>query len=139
MKQIFQEVKEIKTQSEYDKAMAYVNALIDEATEKGVLEPDADNKYTREIGRVGSLCADFESNKMTFKHLTPRTYSPLVQVVREEMFKRDIRQNELAHILGINTTSLSLFISGKRHLSLSSAKKLYTELHIDPRLILEYA
>ncbi len=47
MKQIFQEVKEIKTQSEYDKAMAYVNALIDEATEKGVLEPDADNKYTQ--------------------------------------------------------------------------------------------
>ncbi len=137
MKQIFQEV--IKTQSEYDKAMAYVNALIDEATEKGVLEPDADNKYTQEIGRVGSLCADFERNKMTFKRLAPRTYSPLVQVMREEMFKRDIKQNELAHILGINTTSLSLFISGKRHLSLASAKKLYTELNIDPHLILEYA
>ncbi len=55
------------------------------------------------------------------------------------MFKRDIKQNELAHILGINTTSLSLFISGKRHLSLASAKKLYTELNIDPHLILEYA
>ncbi len=139
MEKIFQGIKELKTQSDYDKAIAYVNDLIVEATDKGVLESDADNEYTREIGRVGGLCADFENNKMKFKHLTPRTYSPLVQVVREEMFKRDIRQNELAHLLGINTTSLNLFISGKRHLSLASAKKLYTELNIDPKLILEYA
>ena len=65
--------------------MAYVNALIDEATEKGVLEPDADSEFTREIARVGSLCAIFESTKMPFKHLASLT------VVRTPQTKTEIQ------------------------------------------------
>jgi hypothetical protein len=48
----------------------YTNALINEATANGSLnELGAVNEYTIEIGRVGRLCADYESMYMKFEHL----------------------------------------------------------------------
>ena len=29
----------------------------------------ADNEYTREIGRLGTMCADYESKYIKFEHL----------------------------------------------------------------------
>jgi len=58
----------------YDEISAYGDALIDEATANGALaEPDADNEYTREIGRVGIMCADYESTYMAFQCLKFKT------------------------------------------------------------------
>ena len=60
----------LNTRQEYDEALAYTKSLIFEATKKGFLSsPDANNEYVREIGRVGNMCADYESTFMTFKHL----------------------------------------------------------------------
>jgi plasmid maintenance system antidote protein VapI len=59
--------------------------------------------------------------------------------VQEEMYKRDIKQKEAAKLLGINDTVFNLFMNGKRRLSMTSARKLYKNLDIDPKLILEYA
>jgi plasmid maintenance system antidote protein VapI len=62
-----------------------------------------------------------------------------VRVLQEEMYKRDIKQKDIAKLIGINDTTFSLFMTGKRKLSMSSARKLYKKLNIDPKLILEYA
>jgi antitoxin component HigA of HigAB toxin-antitoxin module len=140
MKKLFENISKIQTSAEYEKVSAYVDKLIKEATNKGLLDKqNADNEYTREIGRVGRLCADYEDTKMTFQHLTVRGRSPLVRIVQQEMFKRDIKQKEIAKFLDINDSSFSLFMNGKRHLSISAAKKLHERLNIDPKLILEYA
>ena len=40
----------ITTREQYDEMRARGNELITEATAKGLLEPDADNEYIREIG-----------------------------------------------------------------------------------------
>jgi len=140
MEKKFENIKELNTRWEYDEALAYTKSLIVEATQKGFLSsPDANNEYIREIGRIGNICADYEDTKMQFSHITVRGRSPLVCVVQEEMCKLDIKQNEAAKLIGINDTVFSLFMTGKRHLSMTSARKLYKNLNIDPKLILEYA
>jgi len=140
MEKKFENITELNTRREYDEALAYTKSLIVEATQKGFLNlPDAGNEYVHEIGRIGNICADYEDTKMQFNHITVRGRSPLVCVVQEEMHKRDIKQKEAAKLIGINDTVFSLFMNGKRSLSMSSARKLYKNLNIDPKLILEYA
>jgi antitoxin component HigA of HigAB toxin-antitoxin module len=136
----FENITEINTRELFDEVSAYCDALIDAATAEGGLdEQGADNEYTREIGRVANLCAKYEDTKMQFDHITVRGRSPLVRALQEEMFKRDIKQKEIARLIGINETAFSLFMNGKRRLSMSSARKLYQKLHIDPKLIIEFA
>ena len=70
MKKQFKNIESITDRKTYDAAMAYMNELIDYATRKGYLSnPENDNEYTREIGRVGIMCADYESIYMKFKNL----------------------------------------------------------------------
>jgi len=77
MKRKFENITFIDNKELFDAVMAYEEDLINEATATGALdEQGADNEYTREIGRVGNMCADYESTYMTFKHL--KFKSPLV-------------------------------------------------------------
>jgi len=70
MEKKFSDVAEIHTLDLFKQVSEYTEALIDEATANGSLnEQGADNEYTREIGRVGRLCADYESNYMKFEHM----------------------------------------------------------------------
>jgi hypothetical protein len=70
MEKVFGNVLELMTREDYDKSLSYVKQLINEATINGALDnPEADNEYIREIGRVGRLCVGYEDTKMSFKHL----------------------------------------------------------------------
>jgi predicted XRE-type DNA-binding protein len=136
----FENITEINSRELFDEMSAYCDALIDEATANGALsDPESDNEYIREIGRIGNLCANYEDTKMSFNHITVRGRSPLVRALQAEMFKRDIKQKEIARLIGVNEASFSLFMNGKRRLSMSSARKLYQNLRVDPKLIIEYA
>jgi antitoxin component HigA of HigAB toxin-antitoxin module len=136
----FENITEIDSRELFDEVSAYCDALIDEATANGYLsEQGADNEYTHEIGRLGNLCAEYEDTKIRFDQITVRGRSPLVRALQEEMFKRDIKQKEIARLIGINEATFSLFMNGKRKLSMSSARKLYQNLHVDPKLIIDYA
>jgi hypothetical protein len=78
----FADITEINSQELFEKVSAYADALIDEATANGFLdEQGADNEYTREIGRVSNLCAEYEDNKMQFEHIIVRGRSPLGQAL----------------------------------------------------------
>lgn len=70
MEKKFEDITSIDDRQIFDDANQYVNALIVEATTNGSLDEQyADNEFTREIGRVGGMCADYESKHMKFKHL----------------------------------------------------------------------
>jgi len=136
----FENITKIDSRELFGEISAYTDALIDEATANGALDKqEADNEYTREIGRVANLCAEYEDKYLQFKHITVRGRSPLVRALQEEMFKRDMKQKEIDSLIGINETAFSHFMTGKRRLSMNSARKLYQHLHIEPGLILEYA
>jgi HTH-type transcriptional regulator/antitoxin HigA len=132
-------IKKIESAEQYEAIRQRVNELIDEATAKGMLESEADNEYTREIGRLSYLGAVYENENMTFRHLHVRKKSPLLQSIEDEMYNRNIKQKELAEMLGVNEPTLSQIMRGKRRISMKTAKRLYKSFSIDPKIILEFA
>ena len=66
----------IETTAQYDAVCVRVDELINEASEKGLLESEYDNEYTREIGRLSRLGAIYEDEYMTFKHINVSKKSP---------------------------------------------------------------
>jgi predicted XRE-type DNA-binding protein len=138
MNKKFEEITVINNRALYDRMSAYGDALINEATANGSLDKqDADNDYTREIGRVGVMCADYESMHMKFKHLNFK--SPLLIGIEKELVNRSLKQREAAKMLDIKESTFSQLIRGKRPVSMQLAKRLYKVLNIDPKLILDYA
>jgi predicted XRE-type DNA-binding protein len=137
MKKLFIDITEIHTSELFKQVSEYTDALIAEATANGSLsEQGADNEYTREIARVGSMCADYESMYMKFENL--KFKSPLIISIENEMEKRHIKQRQTAELLDIKESTFSQIMTGKRPVSMRMAKRLYKELNIDPRLILEF-
>ena len=53
-------MEKLTTRKQYDEAKAHVEQLIAEATQKGMLEPDMDNDYTREISLLSQQMATYE-------------------------------------------------------------------------------
>lgn len=53
-------MNKVTTRKEYDEIKAKVETLIAEATDKGMLEPEMDNEYTRQISDLSKLMAQYE-------------------------------------------------------------------------------
>jgi len=100
-------------------------------------EPEVINEYTMEIGRIARMCGLYENKYVEYKNI--RVKSPLVIAIEEEMHKRNLKQRQTAQMLGINESVLSQILSGKRPISMKIAKHLFTDLGIDPSLIIQYA
>ena len=130
-------MKEQTSKQEYDKAKAIVEALIAEATTKGMLEPDMDNEYTRQIADWSKLMAQYEDEYM---HILPlREKSPLIRAIEDYFYARNMKQKEGAQLLGINESVLSQILNGKRHITMPIAKQLHSKLGINAEMILEFA
>ncbi len=130
-------MERLTTQLEYDEAKAEVERLISEATEKGMLEPDMDNEYTRRIALLSSMMAHYEDE---FSGILPlRQKSPLIASIEDYFYAHGMRQKDGARLLGVNESQLSQILSGRRRISMSFAKRLHTKLGINANLILDYA
>jgi len=135
---MFEDVTVIDDRELYDKVSAYGEDLINEATSNGALsEQEANNEYTREIARIGTMCADYETNYMTFKTL--KFKSPLIRSIEKEMEDRQLKQRDVAELLDVKEATFSQIIRGHRPVSMRMAKRLYKNFNIDSKLILEYA
>ena len=129
--------KKLRTRKEYDEVKTRVEALIAEATEKGLLEPDMDNDYTRTIAELSNKMAQYEDEYMDIMPLREKT--PLIKSIEDYFYARNMKQKEGAQFLGINESVFSQILSGKRRITMPLAKRLRTKLGIDAETILEYA
>ena len=77
-------LKKIETTEQYNAVCVLINELIYEASEKGLLESEYDNEYTREIGRLSRLGSIYEDEYLSFKHLKTREKSPMTVQHRYE-------------------------------------------------------
>lgn len=125
------------TRQEYDEAKAIVEALIAEATEKGMLEPEMDNDYTRQISALSKQMAQYEDEYMDILPLRQKT--PLIRSIEDYFYARNMKQKEGAQFLGINESVFSQILSGKRRITMPIAKRLHSKLGINADIILEYA
>lgn len=138
MKKKFENLREITDLKTYTAAMSYLNEVVNHATQKGYLrEQESNNKYTREIGRIGVMCADYESIFMKFKHL--KIKNPLIISIENQMKKKALNQRQAAELLEVKENTFSQILSGKRNVSMKLAKRLYKILKIDPKTILEFS
>jgi len=128
-------VNYITTREQYNAIRARVNELINEATAKGLLEPEADNEYIREIGRLAKLTSDYEDNYMNILPLKAK--NPLLKAIEDYFYVRNMKRKEAAEILGINESVFSQIMNGKRKISTTLAKRLYTDLNFNADLILQ--
>ena len=129
--------KKLTTKQEYDETKAIVEALISEATEKGMLEPERDNEYTRQISELSMMMATYEDEYM---HILPlREKTPLIRSIEEYFYARNMKQKDGARLLGINESVFSQILSGKRRITMPIAKRLHSKLGINADMILEFA
>lgn len=138
MEKQFENLIEITDENTFNSVMAYYESIERFATLNGFLEEiDADNEYTREIGRIGGMLADYESIYMTFENI--KVKNPLIVSIEKQMQKSKLNQRQLAEILEVKENTFSQIMTGKRNVSMKLAKRLYKKLNIDPKTILEFA
>ena len=118
----------ITTREQYDEIRSRMDVLIKEATKKGLLEPGEDNEYVREISRLAKLSAEYEDNYLNIL---------LIQCMEDYFYSRNLKRKDAAELLGVNESVFSQIMNGKRKISVSLAKKLYTDLNIDANLIIQ--
>jgi hypothetical protein len=74
MEKIFENVTRLTTRKEYDTVRAHIELLIKEATAGGYFsEPEGDNEYIREFGRLARLSALYEDEFMDLGFIIPKT------------------------------------------------------------------
>lgn len=130
-------MQKITTQEKYDKIKQQVESLINEATQKGMLEPDMDNEYTRKIAELSREMAEYEDEDLGLQTL--RVKSPLVRSIEDYGYAHNMRQKDVASALGVNESVFSQIMNGKRKITMSVAKRLHSVLGIDANTILEFA
>ena len=130
-------MEKLITREQYDAVKAQVEQLIAEATERGMLESEMDNEYTRRIAALSKLMADYEDEYMNILPL--RQKSPLIASIEDYFYAHGMRQKDGARMLGVNESQFSQIMSGRRRISMSFAKRLHSKMGIDASLILEYA
>jgi hypothetical protein len=73
----FENIEIIKDVKTFDSVRVYFEGILSFATTQGLLKhPDGDNEYSRELGRIGHLLAQYESDYQNFEPL--RFKSPLM-------------------------------------------------------------
>ena len=130
-------MEKLTTRKQYDDVKARVEQLIQEATEKGLLESDVDNDYTCEIALLSRQMADYEDEYLNILPL--RQKSPLIACIEDYFYTHGMKQKDGARLLGVNESQFSQIMSGRRKISMSFAKRLRSKLGIDANLILDYA
>ena len=125
----------ITTREQYDEIRSRMDVLIKEATKKGLLEPGEDNEYVREISRLAKLSAEYEDNYLNILPL--RVKNPLIQCMEDYFYSRNLKRKDAAELLGVNESVFSQIMNGKRKISVSLDKKLYTELNSDANFIMQ--
>jgi len=140
MEKIFENVVKITTREDYETLLSHVEKLVVEANEIGALDdPEADNDYTREIGRLSCLGAEYENEYIQFEYIKVKKKSPLIRQIENVMNSRNLKEKELAEMIEINEPALRQIMRGRRSISIRTAKRLHQKLNIDAKLILDFA
>ena len=130
-------MERLTTRKQYDNAKIRVEQLIAEATQKGMLEPEMDNAYTKEISLLSQQMAAYEDEYLNILPL--RQKSPLIACIEDYFYAHGMKQKDGARLLGVNESQFSQIMSGRRRISMPFAKQLRAKLGIDANIILDYA
>jgi len=116
-------LKPIKTEEEYDNALAHVYELMQTDIIEGSLISD-------ELEILSLLIKEYE-----LVHY-PVSYPNPIEAIKFRMEQMNLSENELSNLLGTRSRK-SEVLSGKRKLSLSMIRKLTDVLHIPANVLIQ--
>jgi len=90
-----------------------------------------DNVDFIELDSISDLVADYEDV------VYPMSKPSLIDVIKLRMEERELKQKDLAELLGTTSSRISEYIKGKREITLQIAKQLHLQLNIDADIILQ--
>ncbi|MFC3560491.1 helix-turn-helix domain-containing protein [Pedobacter jamesrossensis] len=116
-------LKPIKTEKEYDNALAHVYELM----QTNIIEGSA---ISDELEILSLLVKEYE-----LVHY-PVSYPNPIEAIKFRMEQMNLSENELSKLLGTRSRK-SEVLSGKRKLSLSMIRKLTDILHIPAEVLIQ--
>jgi len=116
----------IEGDKEYNDSMK----RIDELMQKG---EDMSDKDAAQLRTMALAAQAYE--KTQFEIPAPQTVQGILEL---EMYKRKLKQKEMAKLLNIGEAKLSQILSNKRHPDLALLKAANEKLGIDGNLLLRY-
>jgi len=116
-------LKPIKTEKEYDNALAHVYELM----QTDIVEGSA---ISDELEILSLLIKEYE-----LVHY-PVSYPNPIEAIKFRIEQMNLSENELSELLG-NRSRKSEVLSGKRKLSLSMIRKLTDVLHIPANVLIQ--
>lgn len=122
-------IQSISNEVEYQAALDAIEPFLLKGFDNLSFEED------EELARMSGLIEEYEAvhYPLPFK---PKT---LVEMLELKMFERRLKQKDLAKVLQVTENRISEVMNGKRKVNMDLAKRLYSELNIDPHFILTHA
>lgn len=122
-------IQSISNEVEYQAALDAIEPFLQKGFDNLSFEED------EELARMSGLIEEYEAVNypLPFK---PKT---IVEMLELKMFERRLKQKELAKVLQVTENRISEVMNGKRKVNMDLAKRLYSELNIDPHFILTHA
>ena len=118
---------QIKTQKEYEAAMARIEELLPLTWGDNLPEDSLENI---ELALLGDLVADYEDVHY------PIGNPSLVDTIKLRMYEMNLTQNKVAEMVGISGPRLSEIMHGKAEPSLPTARIISQKLNISPAVVL---
>ena len=118
---------QIKTEKEYEAAMARIEELLPLTWGDNVPEDSPENI---ELSLLSDLVAEYEDVHY------PISKPTLIDVIRLRLYEMGITQTKLAEMLGLSNARVSEIMNGKSEPSLKIGRELSRQLNIDPAVVL---
>ncbi len=116
----------IENEAQYRWALERVEELLPHVKDDTPLT----DPYSIELELLSGLVADYSDEHYAIGDPT------LVDVIKLRMYEMGLTQVALAKLLGINTSRISEYLSGKKQPTLNQARTISQKLNISPSIVL---
>ncbi len=123
----------INDRKEYEEVMKRIEKLLQKSIKVGGFEklPSSD------VATLKTLSVMVEKYEDSIPLMPIKQPKTITEMIRYKMFEMNLKQKQLAKVLGVSEARISELLAGKRKLNIELAKKLHTKLNIDAHFILE--
>jgi HTH-type transcriptional regulator/antitoxin HigA len=116
----------LQTEKEYNTIVERIEILLQDP--ENIENQDAQGYI--ELNILSELVAHFEENHYPIKKPT------LIETMKLRMYERGLNQKRLSELLGVSTSRVSEYLTGKSEPPLKTARDISKKLDIDPMIVL---
>lgn len=116
----------IKTAKEYTAITQRIEVLLQDSDN---IENVDSNGYV-ELNLLSDMVAEYEEAHYAVKKPT------LIDVLKLRMYEKGLNQKKLSELLGVSTSRVSEYLTGKSEPPLKTAREISQKLDIDPGIVL---